>query len=261
MKTLPKVSILGIGVTTASKVEILAWVKKELGIRNQKSLVIVTPNPEQMVRARHDAEFAKLLNAADIAIADGAGIVLAAKIQNLGKRLERITGVELMESLVEMAARERLPVALIGGRRGVGAVAFERLREKYQELEGWTLEPEISHLDNLGKETNKETNMEKTVMEISRKIRESGAGLVFIGLGAPKQEYFISYLKKIKNKNQVIYMAVGGAFDELSGRLARPPKIVERLGLKWLFRLLLEPWRWRRQLALIKFIWLVFRSM
>ena len=100
-------------------------------------------------------------------------------------------------------------------------------------------------------------------------------GVVFVALGSPKQEYFIHLLREKFNPivygssakktiyntqfpmNPMIFMSVGGSFDELSGRIPRAPGWASRLKLKWAWRLIVEPWRWKRQLALVEFVWLV----
>ena len=81
---------------------------------------------------------------------------------------------------------------------------------------------------------------------------------MFVALGAPKQEYYIEEMAK-KTKG-VVYMAVGGSFDIISGRLRRAPLFMRRMGLEWLWRLILEPWRIRRQLALVEFVWMVLKE-
>ncbi len=237
---LSKQNILGIGVTTNSKNEILEYIEKYLGKSAKKPLVIVTPNPEQIVVAQRDSHFREILNGADVAIPDGIGLALIAGCK-------KIAGVDLMEDLVGLAARRSLPVALIGGRGGVALKALECLQARFPGLSGWAQLPE-----------------EKTIEEIGKKIADSRTQLVFVGLGAPKQEYFIEKLKveslRLKVAAPLALMSVGGSFDELSGRISRPPAIIDKLGLKWFWRLILEPWRWKRQLSLVKFVYLICKS-
>jgi N-acetylglucosaminyldiphosphoundecaprenol N-acetyl-beta-D-mannosaminyltransferase len=112
-----------------------------------------------------------------------------------------------------------------------------------------------------------------------KKIMTTQTQIIFIGLGAPKQEYFMEQLKvsfdkaqdrqsslredsgqaKIKVEIPLILMAVGGAFEMISGRVKRAPEWMQTAGLEWLWRLIKEPWRWRRQIALVKFVWLVVK--
>ncbi|MBI2405207.1 WecB/TagA/CpsF family glycosyltransferase [Candidatus Gottesmanbacteria bacterium] len=250
--------ILGISITTSSKKEILEFLNK--GLENtekngQKIRLIVTPNPEQVVLARTNSHFADILNRADVAIPDGIGLVWGSRILYPESHLKRITGIEFMEDLVKLAAKERIPIGLIGGRGGVAVQALECLRQKYPRVLGWAMEPgEIS--DNGYKDYN--------FYNIYKKIEETRTQIVFVGLGAPKQEYFMHELRikiyELGIKTPIVFMSVGGAFDEISGRLPMTPKFIERYGLKWLWRLILEPWRWKRQLALFEFIFLVFKE-
>lgn len=226
-----KKKILGIGVTTNSKKEILEFIQKYLS----KKLVIVTPNPEQVILARDNPEFKKILNRADIALPDGVGLAMAIGV-------ERIAGVEFMEDLVGAAAKEAYTTALIGGRAGVAVEALECLRVRFPGLKGWALEPE-----------------EKSIEDIAKKLVATKTRMAFIGLGAPKQEYFIESLAYHLSliTYHCVLMSVGGSFDIIAGRTPRAPSFVRAIGLEWLWRLARQPWRWKRQLALIRFILLV----
>lgn len=210
--------ILGISITTNSKKEILEYIQKYLSFPQEKPLIIVTPNAEQLVYAQRDKHFASILNRADVAIPDGFPVARILVV-------ERIPGVEFMEDLVQLAAKRHVPIRLIGGRGGVAVRAFECLREKYPGLE-----------------------------------TSQHAGIIFVGLGAPKQEYFIEELRTQNSelKHPLVLMAVGGSFDILSGRIPRAPLFIRSIGFEWAWRLFLEPWRLKRQLSLLKFLWLVY---
>ncbi|MBI3577409.1 WecB/TagA/CpsF family glycosyltransferase [Candidatus Gottesmanbacteria bacterium] len=242
------ISILGINVTTNSKKGILEYVEKYLENPSKKALIIVTPNPEQIVLAQTDSLFKKILNRADIAIPDGIGLAWAAGCK-------KIAGVDLMEDLVSVAAKRGLPIALIGGRGGVALKAFECLFQCTPGLTGWAGEPGDFTLGQLDK-------LDKFVNPVAEKIRQTGTRLVFVGLGAPNQEYFINFLASHVSRitYRCVFMSVGGAFDIIAGKTPRAPLALRALGLEWLWRLILEPWRWRRQLALIQFLWLVFKE-
>lgn len=280
---LESTNILGIQVTTSPKKEILSHIESYLQLSNKKRkpLVIVTPNPEQIVAAHKDKHFADILNQADVALPDGIGISLAAKFRR-DKRHEtsdkrviaRIPGVEFMEELVGLAAKNGWPVALIGGREGVGDEALLRLKKKYPGLAGWAEEPGELPMSNTTNITN--IKYYQYIQEIIKKIKKTNTKLVFVGLGAPKQEYLIEKLvrdwlfvrRRYSNNslrinderltnNALIFMSVGGSFDILAGRVRRAPVLIRSIGLEWLWRLILEPWRFRRQLALLKFLLLV----
>lgn len=219
------VKILGIKVIIDSKKDILEYIKKSL----DKPLTIVTPNPEQLVLAQTNTAFRSILDQADIAIPDGIGVARLL-------RVERIPGVELMEDLIALAVKKCIGVALIGGRGNVAVEALECLSRRTPGLKGWGMEPESN-----------------SIKEIADKIRKTHVGMVFIGLGAPKQEFFIEKLNA-----HCIVMSVGGSFDIITGRTPRAPGFMRAFGLEWFWRLSQEPWRLKRQLALVKFVWLVF---
>jgi len=276
--------ILGVSITASSKEEILEYLKKCLenkGKTSAKSLIIVTPNPEQVVLAQKNFHFAEILNRADVAIPDGIGVVWASRILNPIVHISRMSGVEFMEDLVKIAAERHVPIGLIGGRGGVAVEALECLEKKHSGLGGWAMDgPEleiksfchpawrdpwsetVQPLMDSRFHGNDRVELDQFINHLVDRIEKDHTRIIFVGLGAPKQEYFIDALARqfqISNfKFQIILMAVGGAFDEISGRLPMPPKFIDRYGLKWLWRLILEPWRWRRQVALLKFMWLVF---
>ncbi len=281
--------ILGISITTDSKKTILEYIRKYLESTNlqiykstnkrSKPLVIVTPNPEQIVLAQTDKRFAQILNQADVAIPDGIGIVIAErflKIKNqkskIKKEMQRVPGIEFMEDLVALAAARGYTTGLIGGRGGVAVEALECLTRKYPGLVGWAEEPGEIHYNHYNG---------YTYYNCYKKIKKTNTRLVFVGLGAPKQEYVIERLmvslrgaslratrqshtkteiaspsERSRNDN-LILMSVGGSFDTIAGRVKRAPFLLRAIGLEWLWRLVREPWRWKRQLALLKFLWLV----
>lgn len=308
--SLHAVKILGINVTISPKKEILEYLRKyitqttknkEQRTKNSaKSLRIVTPNPEQVVLAKRDSHFAQLLNQADVALPDGVGIVWALRFlfYELRTRIhDPIAGVDFMENLVSIAAKQRVPIALIGGRGELAVKTLDCLQKKHPDLVGIGFSaPKFDVVDEKLYLVNHESGIRNHVKEqsihnsqfsiqysneaeyfkaLAQRIIDSGVGMVFVGLGAPKQELFIEQLvhslsfivhrNTSKNHDQgtmnpIILMSVGGSFDEISGRLPRPPQMLVNLRLKWLWRLILEPWRIRRQLALLEFVWLVFKE-
>lgn len=264
--------ILGISVTTESRENILEYIGKYLeksSEKRKKPFIIVTPNPEQIVAAQRDPLFAKILNQADVAIPDGIGLAMAI-------RQRRIPGVEFMEELVKLAAKRGYTIGLIGGRAGVAVEALECLsRRTSGGLRGWAIEP--------GEMIIRQIRQMPQIRQMIHKIQKTNTRIVFVGLGAPKQEYFMERLARQLSlrvpsdgtkqslgiatsarlagpprNDSVVLMAVGGAFDMIAGRTPRAPSFVRTVGLEWLWRLVREPWRFRRQLALLRFFWLVF---
>ena len=227
-----KKQLLGVNITIDNKETILTEVRNYLLGKSKKfPFVIVTPNPEQIMLAQRDKEFLKLLNKVDVSLPDGIGIVWAMK-----GIVSRIPGIDFMQDLVRMANKNNWTIGLIGGWNGVGEKALAELQKSYANLHGWAITPE-------------ETDEKK----LAQHIADSNTKIVFVGLGAPKQEQYIDVLKK--HSGRVVFMAVGGAFDMIAGVTLRAPDWIQKIGLEWLYRLFRQPWRWRRQMQLILFIW------
>ena len=230
---LVKNELFGVGITSATKENILEFIIKSIE-KKEKPYYIVTPNPEMIVLASKNLEFRKVLNNARIASNDGVGLAIAGQI--LGNPLtERTTGVDLMENLCKRVADWPITVGFLGGGPGVAEMASECLKQKYPGLK-------VSF-------AREETNQQEKI---------PATDILFVALGAPKQEFWMSeHLGKIPVR---VMMGVGGAFDYISGKVPRAPRLVRSFGFEWLFRLFIQPWRWRRQLALIAFMWMVVKE-
>jgi N-acetylglucosaminyldiphosphoundecaprenol N-acetyl-beta-D-mannosaminyltransferase len=266
------VKVLGISITNASEKEILEEIQKYLvqpAKKGKKPLIIFTPNTEQLVLARKNIPFVDVLNRADVSLPDTVGVVWASKILIKNSIQKPIPGVEFMEDLVELAAGRHVPIGLIGGRGNLAVETLNCLRQKHPILQdSWAEDvPEVSIENGSLRLTDEKIYFER----LARRIVREGTRFVFVALGPPKQEYFIERLAKelstihdlrpaLPAGRSTILMSVGGSFDIISGRLRRAPAIMRNLGLEWLWRLILEPWRICRQLALIEFVWLVLRA-
>ena len=239
--------ILGVKITTMSGEKILEYVVSELEkprLRGEK-IVIFTPNPEQISAASRKPELKNVLNEADIALPDGIGIVWAAKI--LGKPIKaRISGIDFMQNLVKsipasLAGGLERPVVIgcLGGQPGVAEEAAECLsREAGSRSAGKKIASNIT----IGYASD---TYDKA------KMIQSDIDILFVGLGFPKQERWI-----IEHRDEVpakVIMAVGGSLDFLSGRVARAPFLIRQIDLEWLFRLIIQPMRFFRQLQIWHF--------
>lgn len=217
-----KVNILGIKIDDIDMTEALSVVEKWIWSPGKR--YIVTPNPEMIVAAQKDEGFKKILNGADLSIPDGTGLKLSGKIKNT------FAGIDFMEKLIELANEKGFTTGFLGGRDGVAKKCSECLLQKYPKLE-------------------------VVLISSDPKIKIPPLDLLFVALGHGKQEKWIDEnLKKIPVH---VVMGVGGAFDYLGGFVPRAPKVLRNLGLEWFFRLMVQPWRIKRQLALIKYLWLI----
>lgn len=235
--------IFGVGISNVTKNEVLEYTIKNLE-DFKKKLFFITPNPEFLVLANKNTHFRNILNSADLASADGIGIIIAAKI--LGQSLKgRFTGVELVESLCKIVARKPITVGFLGGRDNVAEKTAECLQKKYPGLKVVFAREEWPNPSVRG-----------PVAGFPPSI--NSIDILFVAFGAPKQEFWISEnLEKIPVK---IAIGVGGAFDYISGKIPRAPLFLRSIGLEWLFRLIIQPWRMKRQLSLLSFIWLVIKE-
>jgi N-acetylglucosaminyldiphosphoundecaprenol N-acetyl-beta-D-mannosaminyltransferase len=259
------VKVLGISITNTSKKEILEEIQKYLfptTKNRQKPLVIFTPNTEQLVLAHKNPSFAEVMNRADIMLPDTVGVVWGSRILTKTCMTESIPGVEFMESLIEMAGDRHVLIGLIGGRGNLAVQTLDCLRQKYGILQDSLAEdgPEVEVRDGALFVHSTKKSTDEYFQNLAKRIIDAQVKIVFVALGPPKQEYFIETLARALGSYRVVLMAVGGSFDIISGRLKRAPVWMRHMGLEWFWRLLLEPWRIRRQFALVEFVFLVLRA-
>lgn len=201
---LPSTKILGTAITTAPRDQILEYIFKKLSKRDEK-FYIVTPNPEILVKASASKDFQKILNGAAVSLPDGVGVLVAGKMLN--KQLKvRITGVDFMLDLCHEASKQALSIGLLGGRDGVAEKTAECLIKMYPGLRIVLTAEEFPigftpHID-----------------------------ILFVAYGFPKQEEWIA--KNLPDIKVTCAMAVGGAFDYISGKIPRAPKVVRDLGME-----------------------------
>ena len=239
-------SILGVRIKDDSKKVILEQIIKYI---HQPSgfFHIVSLNPESLVIVQEDKEFKKVIETAQIKIIDGVGIVLAARI--LGIHIgERVTGVELMEGLMKLAEKMRLRVLFVGGRPNLALRCAQCQQEKYPEAEFFG----TIGFSDIKNPTKKE---EEDILTI---VRHHKPHLIFAAFGSPWQELWLA--RHSKEFNGIIGMGVGQGLDIIAGIAKRAPIWVQNIGLEWLYRLFTQPWRWRRQVKLVKFIYEVIKE-
>jgi N-acetylglucosaminyldiphosphoundecaprenol N-acetyl-beta-D-mannosaminyltransferase len=221
---------------------------------------------------------------ADMTLPDGMMIVWASALL-YGKRqagtgkvvAERIAGADLMDDLCLFASKDRLRIGLIGGFENLAVDTLECLKIKYPGLDGWAipgpqiqLEAEkpdhtVSSTLNRPKFTNKNTISYKvditdpTWQDFWDIFEAKPAQLIFFAFGNPRQEMIIEsirqHLRQMGYQKPVVLMAVGGTFDYIAGKIPRAPLWMRQHGLEWLFRLCRQPWRIKRQTALVRFLY------
>jgi N-acetylglucosaminyldiphosphoundecaprenol N-acetyl-beta-D-mannosaminyltransferase len=194
--------------------------------------LVATVNPEFVMRARDDLEFARVLESADLCLADGTGVVWAARRQGC-TMLGPVTGVDLIPPLAAICARRGFRLFLLGAAPGVAADLAGRLRSQNPALDV------AAHAGTPDPSSDAET---------LRLIQAQSPHIVLVAYGAPKQELWIDRVKD--QLGAAVLMGVGGSFDYLTGRVSRAPAWMRRAGLEWLFRLGNQPWRVRRMAVL-----------
>lgn len=198
---------------------------------------IATVNPEFIMTAQRDAEFRRVLNRAELCLPDGVGLILAGRW--LGRPFpERVAGSDFVYHLAQLAARDGWRLFLLGAAPGVAEEAAAVFRKHFPEL--------IIAGTHAGSPDPAENEA------IVERINESRAGLLYVAFGAPNQDKWISRNGDALTSVRVA-MGVGGSLDFVAGRTTRAPRWVQEVGLEWLHRLVKEPWRWRRMLALPQF--------
>lgn len=215
-------------------------------IESGKQIHHVVVNAGKMVAMQRDAQLRESVNNSDLINADGQAVVWASRF--LGKPLkERVSGIDIMESLVKEAAEHGYRVFFFGAREEIVSKVVSIYRER--------------HGDRIiaGYRNGYFASEEET--EIARQISESGAQILFVAISSPQKENFLyNHRRLLQNVNFI--MGVGGSFDVVSGLVRRAPRWMQRAGLEWFYRLMQEPRRmWKRYLVgNTKFIWLVFRE-
>ncbi len=275
-----KTDILNVKIDALTQVQVLEKISQQFDpnaaeesiLKNQQ---IITANPEILLEAAKNEVYKNLINNSSLVVADGIGLLWAAKflslksdhlltslIQSLvcGASLmfspayvkeilpERITGVDLLEKICELASRKNWKIYLLGGVEGIAQKTSEVLTNRFLNLNIAGAEEGLANYtvgDNLN--------------EMADRIKSVQPDILFVAMGSPKQDFLIKQilpqLPSIK-----LAMGVGGAFDFISGQVKRAPIIYRDLGVEWLWRLINQPWRFFRILnATVRFMWNVIK--
>jgi len=229
-----KETYLGVDVSPLTYEGILSELRSRMA--NQQQSTIIAVNPEKVMTAQKDPQVKELINNSTFQIADGVGILLASKLKK-GTIQSRVTGVDMMERLLQFAAEENHPVYFYGAKEEVVTKAISNIKDKFPfiKVAGYT------------------NGYEKDEEALVERIKESGAEILFVALGSPKQELWIKRNMEALS-NVLVFQGVGGSFDVFSGMVKRAPALFRKLGIEWLYRLLIDPKRIKRQMNLPKFL-------
>ncbi len=266
-----KVDIAGINFDAVRYEDVLTAV--EVYVKSHGKHMVVTPNPEMIVYAQKHEDFKKVLNSASLAVPDGIGILWAShylsipkaknrflgKLKVIGSLFQvlfkmkaiyrvlpaRVTGVDLLFKIVEESQKQGWRIYLLGAAPGIAGIAIDRLSKKYPKAifaGSFAGTPAETHED-----------------ELCERINLAEPDILFVAYGHPKQEEWIHRnLNKLKSTKVAI--GVGGAIDFAAGKAKRAPKLLQKLGLEWFWRLITQPRRIRRIWnATFVFVRLIFR--
>jgi N-acetylglucosaminyldiphosphoundecaprenol N-acetyl-beta-D-mannosaminyltransferase len=238
-----RIHIMNVPFDTLNKDQIIDLILEKL--KGNTPFFIATPNPEMLLEARKNPEFLYLLNHTDLNIPDGTGIIWASKYIYKKKVIhQRITGTDIMQEICANAPTGT-NIFLLGAREGIASLVKYKLEQKYPiKIVGTSSESASSDNDE----------------KLQKLIKDAEPEILFVAFGAPKQEFWLQrnlpHLRSVK-----IAMGVGGAFDFIAGKRKRAPKLMQKLGLEWLFRLIQQPSRIKRIFnATIKFPLLILFS-
>lgn len=235
------VDILGVDVHAVTYAEVLDIIDNWIAHGGPHQLA--TANPEFVMAAQRDGEFRRVLNSADLCVPDGIGLLWAARF--LGRPMpERVTGSDLVPLIAQVASQRGWRLYLLGAGPGVAERTASMLCQQNPGL----------RIAGVYAGTPAEADAPAIVENIWR----ARPDVLFVAYGAPAQDLWID---RHRQALRVPVMAgVGGAFDHIAGVRRRAPRWVQRIHLEWLFRLVTQPWRWRRQMALPRFVWAVVRA-
>jgi N-acetylglucosaminyldiphosphoundecaprenol N-acetyl-beta-D-mannosaminyltransferase len=232
-----RVDILGVGFDRVALVDVVAEIERCLDLGERT--FIITANPEFVMLCREDPELAAIAAGADLVVPDGTGAVVAARL--LGDPLPgRAPGRLLVDRLAALATERRLAMFLLGAAPGIAERAAETLRGRH---------PELRIAGTYAGSADDDA-------DVLPRVVAAAPDVLLVAFGMPKQERWIA-----RNLPQLpsarVAVGVGGSLDYLAGAAKPPPGVVHAIGLEWLWRLVRDPKRWRRQRVLPRFVILV----
>jgi N-acetylglucosaminyldiphosphoundecaprenol N-acetyl-beta-D-mannosaminyltransferase len=233
--------VLGVRIDAVTFEQVLANVEEF--VADGRPHQIVTVNPEFVMAAQSDVEFRHIINSSALALPDGIGVWWASR--RLGRPLpDRIPGVDLVERLAALSADRGYRLFFLGAMPDVADQAVEVLRKRY---------PGLAVAGAYSGSPRREDDA-----AIVEQVRAASPDVLFVAYGAPAQDRWIA--RNMDRLGVSVCIGVGGSFDYIAGVHPRAPRWMRHLGLEWLHRLITQPWRWQRMMALPRFAWQVLWS-
>lgn len=231
------IDVLGVSISKITMEEATRKIREFVHSNSFHS--VYTPNPEIIMLAKNDPEFHQILQEADLVVPDGIGVVIASRLKKGENLPERVAGYDLVQNTMKEAVKEGYKYYFFGSKPGISEKAAEKMREAYPGIQiVGTHDGYFKPEDEVG---------------IIEEINASGANILLVALGAPRQEKWIEANKHLLPHVRVA-VGVGGSLDVMSGTVKRAPEAFQKVGLEWFYRLLKEPTRFKRMLVLPKFL-------
>jgi N-acetylglucosaminyldiphosphoundecaprenol N-acetyl-beta-D-mannosaminyltransferase len=216
--------------------------------RDRQSKMVCVANVHMLIEARQNSDLAKVLRHAALVTPDGIPLVWMLKLMG-AKQAQRVAGMDILLATCQRAAQAQISIFLLGSTPDVLGKIHQRLTTEFPRLKiAGTNSPSFGSID---------PTVDLNTIQI---INNSGAGIVFVALGCPKQELWMA---KYQDKIQAVTIGIGGVFPVYAGTLKHAPKFIRSAGFEWLFRLIQEPRRlWKRYASTIPiFIWLALKQI
>lgn len=228
-----KVDILGIPFVNTTQSQFVQKLDEHLA--NQDKVFVVTANPEIVMMANENQQYKTIIDQATYITADGIGVVKAAQLLNRPIP-ERVTGYDTMINLLQLAEQKHYGIYLLGGQQETLEKAVTNIKASHPQIK-------IVGQHNGFFDWNNNTILDE--------IKETQPDLIFVALGVPRQENWIA--ENLPSLQKGVCIGVGGSFDVIAGTVERAPVAWQKANLEWLYRLIKQPSRWKRMLALPRF--------
>ncbi len=236
IRTIQRLRVLGAPVDSLSGMESALDIIDDQVRQAEGPMHVLAVNPEKLYALRRDRFLAHFFDSAGLLLADGVGIVMAARFLH-GRKIGRVTGADLMQSVCGLAAERGYRLFLFGASEDVNGLAVAELQRRYPGIR------------IVGRANGYIPNEEMD--ELVARIRSLDVDILFVALGSPRQEKWIH--ANAERSGVKVCQGVGGTFDVLAGKVRRAPSIVRACGAEWLYRLITQPSRFRRQFCLFRF--------
>ena len=233
-------TIFGLKIDNLTKKEAIEYVRRFL--LDDSFHYIVTLNPEGVVIAHENEDFKRIVNQADLVVADGSWLIKASRFLNKGLK-ERIAGIDLLLDILKFCSENHIDVYLLGAKEEVVSKARENLEAMFSGIS--IVGFHSGYFDYKGED------------DIIEEIKRLKPGFLVVGLGMPKQELWMSRHRDLPVR---LAIGVGGSFDVLSGMIPRAPRWMQSIGMEWLYRVIQDPKRFKRLVFIPRFFLLVLKS-